>query len=230
MTELKPVVLAVEDDPRTLEIVEFALSQAGYEVISASTGEEGLELALRRQPDLAVLDVMLPGMDGFELCSRIREHLEIPILMLTALAQDEDVVRGLESGADDYLAKPFSLKVLVARVGALMRRQDQLPPRNSINLGVITIDLASRMVFRSGEHVHLTPIEFRLLELLAARPGHVVGFRHLLREAAGYDAGDQEAQDIIKVHISHLRRKLSPDVRGSGMIANVRGVGYRLVV
>ncbi|MHB1006557.1 MAG: response regulator transcription factor [Chloroflexota bacterium] len=226
----KPLVLVVEDDPRTMEIVIFALTNAGYDVLPAGDGELGLDLALRQQPDMALLDIMLPGMDGLELCSRLREHaLEIPVLMLTALGQDDDVVRGLERGADDYLSKPFSLKVLVARVGALMRRQEQAPSRSVITLGQLTIDLAGHIVLREGEQVHLTPIEFRILEILARRPGQVATFRQLLREAAGYDGGDQEAQDIIKVHISHLRRKLEPDSRGTALIVNARGIGYKLV-
>lgn len=229
VTRSRPLVLVVEDDPRTMEIVQFALSQAGYDVLPAPDGEEGLDTALRRQPDMAVLDVMLPGMDGLELCARLREHLDIPVLMLTALGQDDDIVRGLERGADDYLPKPFSLKVLVARVGALMRRQEQAPTRSMVSFGGITIDLAGHIVLRDGEQVHLTPIEFRILEILARRPGHVATFRQLLREAAGYDGGDQEAQEIIKVHISHLRRKLEADPRNPALIVNARGMGYKLV-
>lgn len=228
-TRTKPMILVVEDDPRTMEIVNFALVQAGYDVVPAPDGEQGLELALRKQPDMAVLDVMLPGIDGLEVCSRLREHLDIPVLMLTALGQDDDVVRGLERGADDYLPKPFSLKVLVARVGALMRRQEQAPSRSILSFGNLTIDLAGHTVLRDGRQVHITPIEFRILEILSRRPGHVVSFRTLLREAAGYDGGEQEAQEIIKVHISHLRRKLETDPRNPGLIVNARGVGYKLV-
>ncbi len=225
----KPLILVVEDDPRTLEIVTFALEQAGYTVLPAADAEHGLALALRHLPDLAVLDIMLPGMNGLELCGRLREQLGLPVLMLTALGQEDDVVRGLESGADDYLAKPFSLKVLVARVSALMRRQDQPSSRPQITLGPLTIDLAGHIVTRHGQQVHLTPIEFRILQVLARRPGQVASFRQLLREAAGYDGGDQEAQEIIKVHVSHLRHKLEADPRNPTLILNARGVGYKLV-
>lgn len=227
--ETKPVVLVVEDDARTMEIVTFALEQAGYEALRAPDAEHGLALADRHRLDLAVLDIMLPGMDGLELCTRLRDRLDIPILMLTALGQEDDIVRGLERGADDYLPKPFSLKVLVARVGALLRRQDQMPGRSAFTYGSLVIDRAGHVVTRDGEQVHLTPIEFRILDALSRRPGRVATFRQLLREAAGYDGEDQEAQEIIKVHISHLRRKLEPDPRNPTFIVNARGVGYKFV-
>lgn len=213
-----------------MEIVVFGLQQAGYEVMQASTAEQALTLARKCPPDLAVLDIMLPGMDGLELCSRLREYYDLPVLMLTALGQDDDIVRGLERGADDYLPKPFSLKVLVARIGALLRRQDGDPSHSTITIGPLTVDLAGHAVYLDGEHVHLTPIEFRIVAVLARRAGRVTTFRQLLREAAGYDAEDSEAQSIIKVHMSHLRRKLESDPRNPTFIINSRGVGYKLVV
>lgn len=226
----KPVILVVEDDPRTMEIVAFGLQQAGYEVMQASTAEQGLTLAKQCPPDMAVLDIMLPGMNGLELCSQLREYYDLPVLMLTALGQDDDIVRGLERGADDYLPKPFSLKVLVARIGALLRRQDTDASHSTINCGPLSVDLAGHAVYLNGEQVHLTPIEFRIVGVLARRAGRVTTFRQLLRDAAGYDADDQEAQSIIKVHMSHLRRKLESDPRNPSFIVNSRGVGYKLVV
>jgi DNA-binding response OmpR family regulator len=225
----KPVILVVEDDPRTMEIVVFGLQQAGYEVMQASTAEQGLTMARQCPPDLAVLDIMLPGMNGLDLCSHLREYFDIPVMMLTALGQDDDIVRGLERGADDYLAKPFSLKVLIARVGALMRRQDADASHTTISFGSLVIDFAGHAVYLNGEPVHLTPIEFRIVSLLARRAGRVTTFRQLLREAAGYDAEDQEAQSIIKVHMSHLRRKLEADPRNPCYIINSRGMGYKLL-
>ena len=224
-------VLVVEDDESIRRMVVLALKQAGHTVSEAADGEQALAEFTRSHPDLVVLDLLLPGLNGGEVCRAIRMSSQVPILMLTALAREEEVVRGLDMGADDYLTKPFSVREMLARVNALLRRgAPDGGQRGSepITIGDLFIDVARHVVTVRGRAVDLTPTEFRLLCCLARNAGRVVPPRALLREAQEYDCDDREAQDIVKVHIRHLRHKLEPDPQTPQYILNVRGFGYLL--
>ncbi|HEV7666415.1 MAG TPA: response regulator transcription factor [Chloroflexota bacterium] len=222
------LVLVVEDEPHVRELVSYALQGAGYHVRSVADGESGLREALYGGPDLVVLDIRLPGMDGWEVCRLIRQKSNVPILIMTALGEDESLVKGLRLGADDWVAKPFSPAVLAARVQALLRRAGSQPTRSRIALRGMTIDLDSTEVKRGDEVVHLTPTEFRLLAALAHRPGQVIGARELMRLAQNYDLSEREAQEIVKVHVRHLRHKIEPQVERPRYVLTVRGMGYML--
>jgi two-component system, OmpR family, response regulator MtrA len=175
-----------------------------------------------------VLDIRLPGIDGWEVCRRIREQSNVPILMMTALAEDESHVKGLRLGADDYVGKPFSPMVLAARVQALLRRAAPATTQRPIVLRGLTIDPAKGEVRRGDEIVRLTPTEFHLLLALARRAGQVVAPHELLRLAHGHAVPEREAQEIVKVHVRHLRHKLEPQVERPRYILTVRGMGYML--
>jgi DNA-binding response OmpR family regulator len=222
------LVLVVEDEAHVRELVSYTLQGAGYRVRSVVDGESALREMHHTTPDLVVLDIRLPGIDGWEVCRRIRQESNIPILIMTALAEDKSHVKGLRLGADDYVAKPFSPLVLAARVQALLRRAASVPPRRPITLRGLTIDLASREVRRQGEIVHLTPTEFHILAALVRRPGHAMAARELMRYAQGDDVADREAQEIVKVHIRHLRHKIEPHVDQPHYVLTVRGMGYML--
>ena len=224
-------VLVVEDDDSIRRMVILALRQAGHTVSQAADGEQALLEFARNHPDVVVLDLLLPGMSGGDVCRAIRTESQVPILMLTALAREEDVVNGLEMGADDYLTKPFGVRELLARVNALTRRGApeagaKAPP--ILSIGDLVVDPGRHVVVARGEKVDLTPTEFRMLYCLARNVGRVVPARALIREAQDYDCDDREAQDIVKVHIRHLRHKLEPDPQSPQYIVNVRGVGYVL--
>ena len=222
------LVLVVEDEPHVRELVSYTLQGAGYRVRSVADGETALLETRHAAPDLVVLDIRLPGIDGWEVCRQIRQESNVPILMMTALAEDESMVKGLHLGADDYVAKPFSPVVLAARVQALLRRATQTAKPRLIKMRGLTIDLASAQVDRDGEMVHLTPTEFRLVAALARRPGQVVASRELLRIAQGHDASERESQEIVKVHIRHLRLKIEPQIDRPRYVLTVRGMGYML--
>ena len=218
-------ILLVEDEPQTARMVRFYLERGGFAVVVATDGPAG-EVAFRReQPHLVVLDIMLPGFDGLELCRRLRRQSTVPILMLTARAGDTDKAVGLGIGADDYLTKPFSPTELVARVKALLRRAYQFsePPRPAVLGGPrLRLDPARRQATLDGHTLPLTPIEFDLLQVLMANPGWAFTRGHLLEKVWGYD--DESGEDTVTAHVSNLRRKLGPD--GAHLIRTVRGVGY----
>jgi two-component system response regulator MtrA len=222
------LVLVVEDEAHVRELVSYALQGAGYRVLAVADGESALRELDSSQPDLIVLDIRLPGIDGWEVCRRAREHSNGPILILTALSDDESLVRGLRLGADDYLGKPFSPVVLAARVQALLRRAGAPSLQRQVTLKGLTIDLTSAEVRRDDQPVHLTPTEFRLLASLARRPGQVIGPSELMRLAQGYDVPEHEAYEIVKVHVRHLRRKIEPVVDRPQYVLTVRGMGYML--
>jgi DNA-binding response OmpR family regulator len=222
------LVLVVEDEAHVRELVSYTLQGAGYRVRSVGDGESALHETRHVAPDLVVLDIRLPGIDGWEVCRRIREQSNVPILMMTALAEDESMVKGLRLGADDYVAKPFSPVVLAARVQALLRRAGPASSQQQIRLRGLTIDLGSAEVRRDESPLHLTPTEFRLLSALARRPGQVVGPSELMRIAQGYDVPEREAQEIVKVHVRHLRHKIEPQVDHPRYVLTVRGMGYML--
>jgi DNA-binding response OmpR family regulator len=215
-------VLVVEDEPTIAESVVARLRAEGFAVEVARDGPSGVAAAEETRPDLVVLDVMLPGFDGLEVCRRIQARRPVPVLMLTARDDETDVLVGLAVGADDYLTKPFSIRELAARVHALLRRVDR-GGQGPIMLGDLEINTAERRVRRGGEEVHLTPTEFDLLVHLANRPRAVQPRGRLLAEIWGW--GDASGTRTVDSHVKALRRKLGADV-----IRTVHGVGYALEV
>jgi two-component system response regulator MtrA len=219
-------VLLVEDDASIREATALGLQRAGLRVTTAADGRGGLAHA--RQPvfDLVILDVMLPGLDGFEVCREIRRTSRVPILMLTARTDTIDVVVGLESGADDYVKKPFEVAELVARVRALLRRAAADPPEAVLAVGPLTIDPGRFTVHRDGVDVPLTATEFRLLLELARRPGQVFTREVLLERVWDYDyLGDSR---LVDVAVQRLRAKIEADPAHPALIRTVRGAGYKL--
>jgi DNA-binding response OmpR family regulator len=218
---LTRTILVVEDEVSIAEAVATRLRSEGFTVELAFDGPSGVARSERLHPDLVVLDLMLPGLDGLDVCREIQRHRPVPVLMLTARDSETDLVVGLEVGADDYLTKPFSSRELVARVHALLRRVERRPaaPGAAFRLGTITIDPASRRVRNGDELVHLTPTEFDLLAYLAERPAQVITREQLLAQVWGYHDG--AGARTVDSHIRALRRKLGNDV-----VRTVHGVGY----
>ncbi|HVL81948.1 MAG TPA: response regulator transcription factor [Actinomycetota bacterium] len=217
-----PTIVVVEDEAPIANAVAARLRSEGFRVDVAGTGPAGVDLCDRLEPDLVVLDLMLPGMDGLEVCRRIQSKRPTPVLMLTAKGSEDDLVVGLRVGADDYMTKPFSPRELVARVHALLRRSERVPdPQASLELGPLSIDTASRRVRVGDDEVHLTPTEFDLLAKLASRPGEVFTRERLLREVWGYR--DASGARTVDSHVRSLRRKI-----GDGLVRTVHGVGYAL--
>ena len=225
--DLRParrVVVAEDETLIRLDIVEM-LQDAGYEVVAeADNGQRAVELAREHRPDLVLLDVMLPGIDGLEVCRQIRAESVVPIVMLTAKSDTVDIVLGLESGADDYVPKPFKPKELVARVRARMRRNDQ-PVLESLTIGDLAIDVAGHVVTRDGAPISLTPLEFDLLVCLARKPWQVFSREVLLEQVWGYrHAADTR---LVNVHVQRLRAKIEKDPERPEVVLTVRGVGYK---
>jgi two-component system response regulator VicR len=223
-------VLAVDDEPRYLEIIRFNLEAAGYQVAAAASGEEALQAFAAAEPDLIVLDVMLPGIDGFDVCRRVRELSACPIIMLTAKGAEEDKVRGLRLGADDYVTKPFSAQELLARVEAVLRRSH--PPESleqqadTFTLGELEIDHRRKLVTLAGRDLRLSPTEYRLLSCLAANAGTVLGRDELLTQVWG-DAYKGE-HEILRVTLWRLRQKLGDDPSDPRYVITRPGLGYML--
>jgi two-component system alkaline phosphatase synthesis response regulator PhoP len=222
-------VLVVDDEANLVELVQGYLEREGYHVLTANDGPTAVALARDAQPDLIVLDLMLPGFDGLEVCRRVRQFSDAYILMLTARAEEVDKIVGLAVGADDYLTKPFSPRELVARVKAMLRRPrsstaepDVPPPRH---LGDLVIDTARYEVLKRGEPVSLTARELELLSTLAAHPGRVFTRSQLLEKVWGSEFYDDH---VVEVHVGNLRRKLEDDPAWPRWVQTVRGVGYRL--
>ncbi|HEX2622335.1 MAG TPA: response regulator transcription factor [Phototrophicaceae bacterium] len=226
-----PTVLIVEDDRLIVEPVERSLKSLNYHVITAYNGAVGLERALNDQPDLVILDIMLPEMDGWAVCKGIREKSVVPILMLTALSEEIDRILGLELGADDYLTKPFSTRELLARVKALLRRVEfdrtRLNQTYQVTVGQFTLDLDQRRVFKGEQELSLRFKEFELLSLLVVKAGEIVTRAEIFDKVWGTDwLGDMRTLDV---HIRWLREKLEADPGDPRFIQTVRGVGYRFV-
>jgi len=219
-------VLLIDDDARLFELLSSYLEQSGFHVTGASDGPRGLASLETGTFDVVLLDVMMPGMDGIEVCRRIRLKSTIPVLMLTARGDETDRVVGLEIGADDYVAKPFSPRELVARIKAVLRRARPEAGGERIVAADLVIDVPGRTVSREGAAIELTGLEFDLLCALARRPGRVVARDALLSEAGRGDVIVGER--TVDVHISHLRQKLGDDPRSPRLIKTVRGVGYVL--
>jgi DNA-binding response OmpR family regulator len=217
------LICVIEDEDVIAAAVAARLRAEGFAVEVASDGPAGVELCARVRPDLVVLDVMLPGLDGLEVCRRVQRERPVPVLMLTARADEADVLVGLGVGADDYLTKPFSPRELVARVRALLRRVERRPePAGAaLSVGPIEVDQAGRRVAVRGEAVHLTPTEFELLRLLAGRPGVVFTREQLLAEVWGWRDGS--GHRTVDSHVRGLRRKV-----GAELVRTVHGVGYAL--
>ncbi|MCX4679138.1 response regulator transcription factor [Streptomyces sp. NBC_01433] len=222
-------VLVVDDDPTVAEVVTQYLTRAGYDVARAADGPAALELHAARPPDLAVLDLMLPGMDGLEVCRRMRAHGPVPVIMLTARGDEDDRILGLETGADDYVTKPFSPRELVLRVNSVLRRAkaDATLPRRSATLegAGLVLDPAARRATREGRVLALTLREFDLLAFLLHHPGRVFTREELMREVWGWDFGDLST---VTVHVRRLRGKVEADPARPNLIRTVWGVGYRL--
>ncbi len=217
-------VLVVDDDPDLSEMLGIVLRGEGIEPAFCATGTDALEAFQRQQPDLVLLDLMLPGLDGLEVCRSIRAESGVPIVMLTARSATTDIVEGLQAGADDYIVKPFKPKELVARVHARLRRV-QPGGGEVLRIGDVTIDLAAHEVSRDGRGLPLTPLEFDLLAALAARPGYAFSREELLADVWGYrDAGDTR---LVNVHVQRLRGKVERDPENPEVVVTVRGVGYR---
>jgi len=225
LSSTEPVrVLLVEDDPVLCETLQYNLQREQLQVLVAHSAEEALHLFHQHQPQLIILDVMLPGRSGFDFCRIIRQHSQTPVLFLTARAAEEDKIRGFELGADDYLVKPFSVAELVARIRSILRRvQPPAPPR--IQFGDVTIDLEARRVYKNGVEVAMTPKEYALLALLATHPGKVFTRDQLLDHVWGL--GTYVSPRTVDVHIRWLRAKIEPDPRQPRYIQTVRGSGYR---
>ena len=220
-------ILLVEDDPSIREVTAIGLRAAGFEVETADDGAAGLERWRQARPDLVLLDVMLPRLDGLEVCREIRRESTVPIVMLTARGDTIDIVVGLEAGADDYVTKPFEMPVLVARVRAALRRRTRVEATEPapVTLGTIRIDAAGRTVTRDGQDVPLTRTEFDLLLELAARPGQVLSRDQLLDRVWGYDyLGDSR---LVDVAIGRVRAKVERDPANPELILTVRGSGYK---
>ena len=221
----RPRALVVDDEPPLVELVRSYLEREGFEVADAHDGETAVELARRFEPQVIVLDLMLPGMDGLEVCRRIRSFSDAYIVMLTARTEELDKIVGLSTGADDYITKPFSPRELVARVRAMLRRPRAETPGAEVvrRVGDVQIDPAAREVTVQGEPVALTRLEFDLLETLAAQPRVVFTRRQLLDRIWGEDwFGDEH---VVDVHVAKLRRKLG---EGGDIVRTVRGVGFRI--
>ena len=221
-------VLIVEDEQAIVDILQFNLMREGYETLTAMEGDTGLELAKSADPDLILLDVMLPKMTGFEICSALREAgFSMPIIMLTAKGEENDKVFGLEAGADDYITKPFSMRELMARVKANIRRRGMDAGQNAAaqtTVGSLVMDESAYTVFKNGKAVDLTQKEFDLLKLLMSNPGHVYTREDLMRQVWNYDYfGDTRTVDVMT---RRLREKIEDDPANPAFIMTKRGVGY----
>ena len=218
-------VLVVDDDVKTVELVRLYLSRDGYRVLTAYDGIEALRLAREGHPDLIVLDLMLPGIDGLEICRILRSESDVPIIMLTARATDQDKLIGLDLGADDYVTKPFSPRELAARVRTVLRRLPGERGPAEIKHGDLTINFLKHEASLAGRVLNLTEVEFKLLGIFAREPGRVFSRAQLIEKALGYDFDGFDR--TIDVHILHLRRKLEPDPKDPRYIMTAYGAGYK---
>ena len=218
-------ILIIEDDPDTARLVGLYLQREGHRVLSASDGVDGLRQARDAKPDLVVLDLMLPGMSGMDVCRELREESAVPIVMLTARVEEADVLGGLESGADDYVTKPFSPRVLVARIKAVLRRTAREALERGpeqISHGDVTLNLKRRSVSVSGETAQLTPTEFRLLSMFIREPGRTFTRDQIIDRVFGYDFDGYDR--TVDAHVANLRRRLGANAKH---VHTVYGVGYR---
>ena len=219
-------ILVIDDDKKIVELVTLYLKRDGYTVLPAYDGHEALDVARRKRPDLIVLDLMLPELAGTDVCKLIRAESQVPIIMLTARATDEDKLRGLDLGADDYLTKPFSPRELVVRVRAVLRRAyPEEKPGDDLRYGSLAISFLRHEVTVDDKPANLTPTEFRLLEAMVREPGRAFSRSELLDRAFGYDY--EGVERTVDVHIMNLRRKIEPGAGEWRFITTVPGLGYR---
>lgn len=226
---MKHKILVVDDEPHIIELVRFNLESSGFVVLEATNGQGALELTKQEKPDLVLLDLMLPIIDGFEVCKILRKNSStryIPIIMLTAKSEEADKILGFEVGADDYITKPFSTRELVARVKAVLRRSKTVKDDSSIfQAGDIILDVNKHEVTVRGIRKDFTPKQFELLKILLSNPGKVFSREYLLQNVWGYDyLGDTRTVDV---HIRHLRQKIEKDSQNPTYIETVRGIGYK---
>jgi len=219
-------VLVVDDDVKTVELVKLYLNRDGYRVLTAYDGVEALRQAREGHPDLIVLDIMLPGIDGLEVCRTLRNESEVPIIMLTAKTTDQDKLTGLSLGADDYMTKPFSPRELAARVRAVLRRLPGERGPNEIQHGELTVNFLQHEAYLADKPLNLTLVEFKLLGVLIKEPGRVFSRAQLIEKAIGYDF--EGFDRTIDVHILNLRRKIEPDPKQPRYIKTIYGAGYKL--
>ncbi len=220
-------VLIAEDDVDLLDLLTYALRREGYGVVAAIDGQQALNRMESDEPDFVLLDANLPKLNGFEVCRHIRNKSSVPIIMVTGLDEEENIVRGLRLGADDYVTKPFSAKELSARMRSVLRRSQTHPnlePQSELRIGDLVIDLQSHEARRGDDVIQLTRLEFRILYILAMNPGRVIPYSRLVEYAWGYDGGDSS---LLKTHICHIRDKLRLSTERDGIRA-VPGVGYSL--
>ncbi len=223
----KATILAVDDEPRVLKLLKANLELSGYKVLTAADGEQAIRVVENELPDLVILDLMLPKVDGYAVCSRIREFSAVPIIMLTARTAEVDLIHGFEVGADDYLTKPFSVTELLMRVQAVLRRSkwpEEIVSRQSFRAGPIEIDFAQHRVTVNGEPTKLTPTEYRLLTYLATNANRVITHRELLRAVWGPEYGEET--EYLRVYMRYLRQKLEPDPSDPFYLLTQPGAGY----
>ena len=221
-------ILVVDDEPKIVKLTRDYFEKSGFQVLTAGDGVTALAMARRERPDLIVLDLMLPGLNGYDVCRTLRRESAVPIIMLTARSEETDQIVGLELGADDYVTKPFSPRALVARVRAVLRRANhQLQQPDMIQTGGLVLDLPGHRAVLDGEPLHLTPNEFRILVVLAQHGGQTLSREQILEQVHGAAATGFDRS--IDSHIKNLRRKLEPDPTNPRFIETVYGVGYRFV-
>ena len=220
-------VLVVDDDVKTVELVKLYLNRDGYRVLTAYNGNDALQIARESHPDLIVLDLMLPGMNGLDVCRILRQESEVPIIMLTAMTTDDDRLTGLNIGADDYVTKPFSPRELAARVRAVLRRLPGERGPEKIEYGALTVNFIKHEAYLEGKSLTLTPIEFKVLGTLLKEPGRVFSRAQIIEKAFGHDFDSFDR--TIDVHILKLRRKLEPDPHHPRYIKTIYGAGYKLL-
>lgn len=222
-----PVALVIDDEPQIRRLLRVRLEANGYRVFDAPNGNEGLAQAAQRRPDVVLLDLGLPDMDGFEVLKRLREWSRVPVVVLTVRDHEDDKIHALDSGADDYVTKPFGTGELLARLRAAMRHTQGQPADALFTLGNLEVDLAARVVRRRGAEVKLTPTEYALLRLFVVHRGKVLTHRQLLMDVWGPKAGSQT--HYLRVHIAHLREKVEDDPSQPSLILTEPAIGYRLV-
>jgi two-component system alkaline phosphatase synthesis response regulator PhoP len=225
---MKTTILVIDDEPNILNVVTAYLQAEGYTVHTATDGPTGLTAAQTLKPDLIVLDVMLPGLDGIELLTRLRRESDVYVIMLTAKSEETDKIVGLSVGADDYLTKPFSPRELVARVKAALRRYSKSADTSDtkvLTFDHLRIDIDARRVWKDNQPINLTTIEFDLLHALAEHPGRVLSREQLLERVWGHDFYGEDR--VVDVHLGHIRKKIETDPANPQLIVTVRGVGYR---
>jgi two-component system KDP operon response regulator KdpE len=228
MTEpARPRVLLVDDEPQIVRGLRVILRQAGFETLPAGSGEEALDLAALQPPDAAIIDLLLPDMDGVELCRRLRDWTQMPMIVLSGVGDEDAKVRALAAGADDYVTKPFGPRELIARLQANLRRTAPGPEEAQVHVDGLEVDLARRTVEVDGQAVHLTPTEFDLLRQLVRNRGRLMTHRELL--VAVWGPGYGEDTQVLRAHIANLRRKIEPP-EGQRYIRTDPGVGYRFAV